>query len=386
MKSISAVLCLLFRSVSAAESCPAELPGKVELEGSGLALHYGISETDQALCGKLVSNNEAWVGFGAQPAGVRQMIGAHSIIALPLENTVQQYSLNAKIAEGIVRIEKQTLTETSVTQEDGTTVATFKQLLSDEGVVLTSDNVYLLANGFSNDLGYHVNRGFVTLDFETNVISSPINVDATSHPSLQPSFKSSSPPSLISSSQPSFKSSSQPSLNSSLLPSTQPSQKTSMVTSTKPSSPLGYTGAPSSEQSFTSTPSTIILLVTANSTNPSSEPSTSPISQSTSEPSSRPSTRISLTPSKLPSAEPSSLSTSEKPSSLPSSAPQALGTFTPSNTSSNPTANPLQPNNDISQPVPSTEDNNNSPISSSQRKVFSMALSTIAFLLVIVPL
>lgn len=172
MKSISAALFFALFGTVAAESCPDELPGKAELEGSGLALHYGILEADQALCGKLVIGTDAWVGFGAQPAGVRQMIGAHSIIALPLADTVQQYSLDAKSPQGVVPTAKQTLTETSVTQEDGTTVATFKQPLSDDGGTLTSDNVYLLANGSGNDLGYHANRGFVTLDFESNVISS----------------------------------------------------------------------------------------------------------------------------------------------------------------------------------------------------------------------
>ena len=378
-KFISAALCLsLFRSV-AAESCPEELPGTVELAGSGLSLQYGILEADQALCGKLVSDTEAWVGFGAQPDGVNMMIGAHSIIALPSANAVQQYLLNAKNADGIVLTDSQTLTETSVTQEGGSTAATFKQPLSFDGLTLTSNNVYMLANGFSNDLGYHVNRGFVTLDFETNIIPSANTVIATLHPSLQPSLQSSLPPSLISSSP--LKSSSSPSFNSSSQPSAQLSGTTSTETSTKPSSrpSLGYTGAPSSEESsLTSTPSTIPL-VTINSTNPSSEPSTSPSLQSTSEPSSRPSTQISLKPSRLPSIEPSSLSTSEKPSTLPSSAPQALGTFTPTIAPSRPTSSPTQPSKGNSQTVPSSEDNND-PTSSSQIKVFSMTVSAIAFL------
>ena len=397
-KFISAVLfCLwLFRPV-AAESCPEELPGTAELAGSGLVLHYGIIETDQALCGKLVSDTEAWVGFGAQPDGVNMMIGAHSIIALPSANTVRQYLLNAKNADGIVLTDSQTLTETSVTQEGGATVATFKQPISFDGLTLTSDNVYMLANGFSNDLGYHVNRGFVSLDFETNVIPSSNSVIATLHPSLQPSLQSSLPPSLfsssqpslqsslppslISSTQPSLKSSPSPSFNSSSQPSAQPSGTTSTETSTKPSSrpSLGYTDAPSSEvSSLTSTPSTISL-VSTNSTIPSSEPSTLPSLQSTNEPSSIPSTQISLKPSRLPSVEPSSLSTSEKPSTLPSSAPQALGTFTPTIAPSRPTSSPTQPSKGNSQTVPSSEDNND-PTSSSQRKVFSMTVSAIALL------
>jgi len=408
MKFISAVLCVsMFRS-AAAESCPDELPGKVELD-FGLAFHYGILETDQALCGKLVSDTEVWVGFAAQPEGIRQMIGAKSVIALPQANTVQHYMLNAKNAAGIVPTDRQTLTDTTVTQEDGTTVATFKQPLSDNGLTLTSNNVYLLAKGFSNDLGYHVSRGFVSLDFETNVITSPTTANPTTYPSLKPSLKTSSPPSLKSSSspsmdsssqpslksspspsmnsssQPSLKSSSPPSLNSSSQPSSQPTQKATTQTSSKPSSPpsLGSTAAPSSVES---TP----LVTTNTTTYPSSQPSNSSLSQSSSKPSSKPSTQSSSSPSSLPSAEPSSLP-STKLSSLPSSELQTSGTSTPSSASPSqltssplslkPSANPSRFLTDNSQPVPITEDKD--PTSSSQRKVFSMgmALSTVACVL-----
>jgi len=73
MKTVSAALFFaLIGTAAAAESCPDELPGKVELD-FGLAFHYGILETDQALCGKLVSDTEVWVGFAAQPEGKRQV-------------------------------------------------------------------------------------------------------------------------------------------------------------------------------------------------------------------------------------------------------------------------------------------------------------------------
>jgi len=407
MKFISTALCIsMFRS-AAAESCPDELPGKVELNGAGLAFHYGILENDQALCGKLESDTDVWVGFAAQPEGIRQMIGAKSVIALPQANTVQQYMLNAKNTAGIVPTDSQTLSETTVDQEDGTTVATFQQPLSDNGLTLTSNNVYLLAKGFSNDLGYHVSRGFVTLDFETNVIPSPTTANPTTYPSLQPSLKSSSvpslksssppsmnsssqpslesssPPSLNSSSQPSLKSSSPPSLNSSSHPSSQPTQKTSAQTSSKPSTrpSLGSTVAPSSVES---TP----LVNTNTTTYPSSKPSNSPLSQSSSVPSSNPSTQSSSSPSSLPSAEPSSLPSTKELSSLPSSEPpkSTPSSASPSKLTSNPlslkpSAYPSRFLTENSQPVPITEDKD--PTSSSQRKVFSMgmALSTVACVL-----
>ena len=101
------------------------------------------------------------------------MVGdhAHAIIALPNEKTVQQYMLKSKSISGINLLSEgdQTLTETSVTQEGGGTVARFKQPLDFNGLKLTSKNVYMLALGKSNDLGFHKNKGFVTLDFEKNI-------------------------------------------------------------------------------------------------------------------------------------------------------------------------------------------------------------------------
>ncbi len=158
--------------VAAAQSCPEELPGQVQLTGSDLIFHYGILSDEGVLCGKLESkSNKAWVAFGAQPEGKKQMIGARAIIALPSDNTVQQYMLNTKSDSGINLLSEgdQTLTETSVTQEGGGTVARFKLPLDFNGLKLTSKNVYMLALGNSNDLGYHKNRGFVTLDFEKNI-------------------------------------------------------------------------------------------------------------------------------------------------------------------------------------------------------------------------
>ena len=368
MKFSSVALCISLFRAAAAESCPDQLPGKVDL-GAGLVFHYGILEAEQVLCGKLVSDSEAWVAFGAQPAGVEKMIGAHSIIALPSANTVQQYMLEAKNANnGIVPAANQSLTETSVTQEDGTTVATFKQLLIDDGFELTSNNVYLLAKGTGNDLGYHANRGFVALDFETNIITA----NPTTHPSLQPSLQTSSPPSLYSSSQPSSQPSQQPSMQSSSIPSSLPS--------------LGSTGAPSGGVSSTTTPTMTPLVTTNTASYPSSQPSSAPSSQFSSKPSSRPSTQASLRPSSLPSSELSSL-----PSSEPSS--QIVGTSSPSSASfsqltSNPSTKPSSNSspdpsapaqlslNEISQPAPISKDNELT--SSSERMVVSMALSTAA--------
>jgi hypothetical protein len=174
MKLIPVALGLALLGVAAAEeSCPDELPGKVELDGAGLELHYGILESADALCGKLVSDTDAWVGFGAQPPGTYQMVGAKAVIALPSSNTVEQYSLNDFSVGSVVPLESQSLSETSVLQENDTTVAKFKQPLSDNGFVFTSSSVYLMAKGTSNDLGYHgSNRGFVELDFEKNIITS----------------------------------------------------------------------------------------------------------------------------------------------------------------------------------------------------------------------
>ena len=86
----------------AAKSCPEELPGQVQLPNVDLIFHYGILRDEGVLCGKLESkSNKAWVAFGAQPEGKKQMIGAHAVIALPTDKTVQQYMLNSNV-NGIV--------------------------------------------------------------------------------------------------------------------------------------------------------------------------------------------------------------------------------------------------------------------------------------------
>ena len=173
--------------VAAAKSCPEELPGQVQLTGSDLIFHYGILSDEGVLCGKLESKSKAWVAFGAQPEGKNSMVGAHAIIALPNEKTVQQYLLNSKSNSGINLLseEAQTLTETSVTQRvRGGTVARFKQPLDFNGLKLTSKNVYMLAMGTSNELGYQKNRGFVTLDFEKNISIASMNDESEQGQSL----------------------------------------------------------------------------------------------------------------------------------------------------------------------------------------------------------
>lgn len=115
----------------------------IQLAWSDLIFHYGILRDDGVLCGKLESkSNKAWVAFGAQPEGKKSMVGdhAHAIIALPSDNTVQQYMLNSKSNSGINLFSEgaQTLTETSVTQDGGGTVARFKQPLDFNGLKLTS--------------------------------------------------------------------------------------------------------------------------------------------------------------------------------------------------------------------------------------------------------
>ena len=170
MKTTSAALFIaLLGAALAAKPCPDELPGKVELV-NGFEFHYGILEEEQALCGKIFTDTEAWVGFGVN-SDARMMVGTNAVIALPEDNVVQQYALTSKSNAGVSLSARQSLIESSVTQENGTTVATFKQLLSDNGVELTPDSFYLLARGSGNTLAFHRNRDFVSLDFESNKIS-----------------------------------------------------------------------------------------------------------------------------------------------------------------------------------------------------------------------
>jgi hypothetical protein len=365
MKLIPVALSLALLGVAAAEeSCPDELPGKVELDGAGLELHYGILESADALCGKLVSDTDAWVGFGAQPPGTYQMVGAKAVIALPSSNTVEQYILNGMDIGGVVALETQSLTETSVLQENGTTVAKFKQPLSDDGFVFTSSNVYLMAKGFSSEMGYHgSNRGVVELDFEKNIITSPTT---TAQPSNHPTLQSL----LQSSSETTYQPSPQPSSQFSQKSSTQPTFSTSNDSS-EPS--LEYTNAPFSGDLLSTIAPTMTLPITASITiYPSLQPSIVPSSRPSSKPSSRPSTQFTPSTISIQSAEPSSLPSAEPSSQiLDASHPPSSTSPQPSrNSSSEPSVNVFL--NEVSQPASAISIENVS--SSSSEKIVSIVL------------
>ena len=65
--------------------------------------------------------------------------------------------------------EKQTLMDTSITQEDGQTIMEFTKLLVEDGEheIVIGENTFLYALGGDNSLGYHSGgRGDFTVELE----------------------------------------------------------------------------------------------------------------------------------------------------------------------------------------------------------------------------
>ncbi|KAL7481470.1 hypothetical protein ACHAW6_007153 [Cyclotella cf. meneghiniana] len=157
--------------------CPAELTG-VESITSTLTMYYALVLSDSEpgiFCARFESQSEAWLGWGINPSG--EMIGGEAVIGLPDEGTVRKYNLFDESMEGVVEMDDalQTLMDTSIVQENGTTIMSFaKYLEEDQYGIFDSGlpNSFIWAVGSSNALGYHPERGNFQLQFESATGSS----------------------------------------------------------------------------------------------------------------------------------------------------------------------------------------------------------------------
>lgn len=143
-----------------------------------LHVHWSLNDDSEggapeSVSIKLKYQGNAWVALGISKDG--NMIGSEAIIGLPDEAITNgakpmKYALRDKATASIVPLESQTLTDHSVTQENGETVLTFTKIL-DEG-----DSLPLLSEGFTtfiyaigsdNTFSYHQHRGSFELDLGT---------------------------------------------------------------------------------------------------------------------------------------------------------------------------------------------------------------------------
>jgi len=138
-----------------------------------------------------------WIGWGIPTSSAGQMIGSDAVISLPdLPNSRTnpgKYSLNAKGLAGVVLdpIVEQDLIDSSVVQTDEDTIMTFTYILNQPGSnpvdVDGGMNTFIWAYGFSNNLGYHRNRGSFETDFSCRPTQAPTVGPDTVEPTMEPS-------------------------------------------------------------------------------------------------------------------------------------------------------------------------------------------------------
>lgn len=166
-------------------SCPSSFSSTIDID-SIATLFYAIVPSNPAesnngiFCAKLIADSIGWIGIGISPDG--EMGGSVAIVGLPDDNSILKYDLGNGFVDPMSE-EKQTLRDTSITQQDGQTIMTFTKLLveSDELPILTDGgvNIFIHARGMSNSLGYHGSRMSFEMEFVVD--------GATSSPTLSPS-------------------------------------------------------------------------------------------------------------------------------------------------------------------------------------------------------
>eukprot|EP00536_Pseudo-nitzschia_multiseries_P011719 jgi/Psemu1/289867/fgenesh1_pg.412_\ len=103
---------------------------------------------------------ESWLAIGFSSDG--KMIGSGAVIGLPDSGEVLKYSLSAFDVTGVVPMPEaqQTLIETSLVQENGTTKMQFTKIMDEAGEqpIVIGSNIFLGAIGLFNELFYHSKR------------------------------------------------------------------------------------------------------------------------------------------------------------------------------------------------------------------------------------
>ena len=165
--------------------CSLDSNNEFDIRGDGsLLLRQFINTGDDTVTVQLEYNDIGWVAMAFSES--TSMIPNTAIIALPDDNKVQKYSLASKSLSGVVPLEssQQTLTDATVTQEDGRTIMTFTKKLveSDEVAVVEGTNKFNWAFGSSNTLAFHAKRGSATLKFDLCLESNSNNDENNSNP------------------------------------------------------------------------------------------------------------------------------------------------------------------------------------------------------------
>jgi hypothetical protein len=163
-------------------------PSEIDIKGDQtLLLRHVINPINQTVTVQLEYFGTSWVSFGFSTTIF--MIPNIAVIGLPDDGTVLKYNMVSKLVDGVTQLsdDQQTLTDKSITQENGITTLTFTQPLSDipNVPIVTGENTYIWAHGFSNPLATHdsVSRGGTT-----TFINECLEIGETSSPTVPPTI------------------------------------------------------------------------------------------------------------------------------------------------------------------------------------------------------
>jgi len=185
MKCSIAAATLLLSSITATAQLDCSFQNVFPVRDPDIQLQQIIDPVKSTVTVQLEYAGQGWLGFAFSEA--IQMIPNVAAIGLPDEGTVQKYELLARDISGVNPLDDvlQTLTDTSISQNDTHTVMKFtKPLVEDSEVpVVLGSNTFIWAHGETNTLAYHGanNRGGVTIPFDECVetVAAPVPVPAT---------------------------------------------------------------------------------------------------------------------------------------------------------------------------------------------------------------
>lgn len=150
--------------------------------GNGAILVRGIiNPIDDTVTVQVDYDGEGWVGFAFSET--QFMVPNVAVIGLPDTGTVVKYDLNGQDMSTVTpSTSNLSLTKTSISQVDGFTQLTFTKPLIEANETAVSKeqngNLFIVAFGFTNELGFHQGRGYSTATFpECIVLEEDINPD-----------------------------------------------------------------------------------------------------------------------------------------------------------------------------------------------------------------
>jgi len=175
-KSVGFIMALALLAVATGQELT-----RVELGGqlAESVLEYAVNRADARAGGldtvsfKYTIPQEAWISIGFTN-GNGLMTGAECVVGLPNTGEVTKYVLGSYDSSMILPMpdEQQTLIDTSLVQEDGTTVMEFTKILNEAGElpIVIGANTFIGAYGLFNEFFYHNKRDSFDLDLEAGEV------------------------------------------------------------------------------------------------------------------------------------------------------------------------------------------------------------------------